>query len=81
MNELIATVFVFPMQEIIVIGKSGQYTTFDDVVKSGDDRPIQVSVNSREDIAFLVYSSGTTGIPKGVMITHHNINASFIALG
>jgi len=29
-----------------------------------------------EDLAFLVYSSGTTGHPKGVMLTHRNIVAN-----
>ncbi|MEH6942308.1 long-chain-fatty-acid--CoA ligase [Bacillus sp. JJ722] len=29
-------------------------------------------INSREDIAALQYTGGTTGAPKGVMITHYN---------
>ncbi|CAI8871191.1 Long-chain-fatty-acid--CoA ligase [Brevibacillus sp. IT-7CA2] len=36
--------------------------------------PLQV--NSREDIAVLQYTGGTTGTPKGVMITHYNTIAS-----
>jgi acyl-CoA synthetase (AMP-forming)/AMP-acid ligase II len=32
-----------------------------------------VDINAREDVAVLPYSSGTTGLPKGVMLTHHNI--------
>ncbi|TRY71910.1 hypothetical protein TCAL_00174 [Tigriopus californicus] len=32
-----------------------------------------VDVNVHEDICVLPYSSGTTGVPKGVMLTHHNI--------
>lgn len=30
---------------------------------------------SKDDVAILVYTSGTTGRPKGVMITHHNLIA------
>ncbi|MFS0553832.1 long-chain-fatty-acid--CoA ligase [Brevibacillus sp. 179-C9.3 HS] len=36
--------------------------------------PLQI--NSREDIAVLQYTGGTTGTPKGVMITHYNTAAS-----
>lgn len=32
-----------------------------------------VAINPLKDIAILPYSSGTTGGPKGVMLTHHNV--------
>ncbi len=35
--------------------------------------PHTVQFNPREDLAALPYSSGTTGLPKGVMLTHLNL--------
>ena len=36
----------------------------------------QVPVDVHEDVVVLPYSSGTTGLPKGVMLTHHNLVAN-----
>jgi acyl-CoA synthetase (AMP-forming)/AMP-acid ligase II len=38
--------------------------------------PHPVTIDPRQDIAALFYSSGTTGLPKGVMLTHYNIVAN-----
>jgi acyl-CoA synthetase (AMP-forming)/AMP-acid ligase II len=36
----------------------------------------QVPIDAREDVVVLPYSSGTTGLPKGVMLTHYNLVAN-----
>ena len=41
-----------------------------------DDDPKPVSINPKEDLAALPYSSGTTGLPKGVMLTHYNLTSN-----
>ncbi len=33
-----------------------------------------------DDIAYLMYTSGTTGVPKGVAVTHHNITQLLASL-
>jgi long-chain acyl-CoA synthetase len=36
----------------------------------------KVAVNPKEDIAVLQYTGGTTGTPKGAMLTHYNLSAN-----
>lgn len=46
---------------------------FDGMVLSGTDTPPKVEINPSEDVALLQYTGGTTGVSKGVMLTHRNL--------
>ncbi|PWY73698.1 acetyl-CoA synthetase-like protein, partial [Aspergillus heteromorphus CBS 117.55] len=47
---------------------------------SGANRFRKTKINPSRDLSFLVYSSGTTGVPKGVMLSHRNIIANTLQL-
>ena len=59
--------------EIVVIGEADGVTPLTELFGA----PIeQVPVDINEHVVVLPYSSGTTGMPKGVMLTHHNLVAN-----
>jgi long-chain acyl-CoA synthetase len=47
-----------------------------DLLEAHPPRPPKVEVDPRSDIAALPYTGGTTGHPKGVMLTHFNLLAA-----
>jgi long-chain acyl-CoA synthetase len=49
---------------------------FQELLKRYPPRPPAVEVDPRSDLAALPYTGGTTGNPKGVMLTHYNLIAA-----
>ncbi|QQG36601.1 MAG: long-chain fatty acid--CoA ligase [Micavibrio aeruginosavorus] len=45
-------------------------------VTENDGLPALVAINPDDDVAVLQYTGGTTGVPKGAMLTHANIVAN-----
>jgi len=52
---------------------------FQDVLKSAGTAPPKVNVQSNDD-AVLLYTGGTTGLPKAAQLTHHNLLANVVQL-
>jgi acyl-CoA synthetase (AMP-forming)/AMP-acid ligase II len=63
------------VEEIFVFGEAEGATPFVSLLQSGAELP-EVDINPDEDTVVLPYSSGTTGFPKGVKLTHRNIVAN-----
>ena len=52
---------------------------FDDFIKKGSDEPIEPPVTDELDMLSMVYTSGTTGMPKGCVHTHRGAYLNALA--
>lgn len=67
------------VEEIFVFGEAEGATPFASLLE-GDGEVPEVEIDPAEDLVVLPYSSGTTGVCKGVMLTHRNLVANLAQL-
>ena len=73
------------VENVIVIGAESeqrpQARSWESVMEYGKGAVFhQPQINPRTDLAFLVYSSGTSGPPKGVRLSHYNMTSNLMQL-
>src|SRR6059036_3658866 len=66
-----------PIEEVFVFGEAEGATPFAELVSQAPE-PFTVEIDPAEDVVALPYSSGTTGLAKGVMLTHRNLIANVL---
>ena len=70
-NIIVTSPMDYSAQEPEVKEVPGAYQ-FKDLIAEHEPHPPQVDIDPVEDLAYLSFTGGATGVPKGVMITHYN---------
>ena len=60
-------------RDIVITQNSSDGASFWGLLENAPASPPIVTIDPRNDLAALPYSSGTTGLSKGVMLTHYNL--------
>jgi acyl-CoA synthetase (AMP-forming)/AMP-acid ligase II len=64
------------VEEVFSIGDAPGTTPFDDLLAAAGTPAPQLAIDPASHLVALPFSSGTTGFPKGVMLTHRNLVAN-----
>ena len=79
LDRAVAAAAESSVRELFVFGDVQGHTSFSALLRGAGPPPV-VQIYPSDDVAALPYSSGTTGLPKGVMLTHANLVANVAQL-
>jgi amino acid adenylation domain-containing protein len=81
LTRLRAVIVAGPPSALADLSHLTHSVTLDDAVAAGSNADDDLPVRARTDLAALVYTSGSSGEPKAVMVTHGNVDAAATAIG
>ncbi|HEX9744507.1 MAG TPA: AMP-binding protein [bacterium] len=67
----------FSQLTTVVTSNGSAYQEIGEILSGGDENKFREKINDvhPDDLSFVQYTSGTTGEPKGVMLTHRNMTS------
>ncbi|MBW8785070.1 MAG: AMP-binding protein [Novosphingobium sp.] len=65
---------LFGRRQLAPLPRSVDVATWDSVLASAE--PKEVAIDPERDVALIQYTGGTTGSPKGAMLSHQNVSAN-----
>ncbi|MHA2155595.1 MAG: AMP-binding protein [Candidatus Hodarchaeales archaeon] len=75
-NLIYTPVPLFPDYEFPEMKEVSNALKMADLILKSEANPPEVTINPKEDIAFIPFTGGTTGIPKGTMLSHYNVTTN-----
>jgi long-chain acyl-CoA synthetase len=75
-KEVLTNVAVKYVKKMVPHWQIAHAVEFNAALRTGSELPLTEPALSHADLAFLQYTGGTTGVPKGVMLTHGNMVAN-----
>ncbi|QFY62266.1 long-chain fatty acid--CoA ligase [Rhizobium grahamii] len=77
---LIVNLLVRKVKKLVPSWSITQHKTFKQVLGAGAGKSLKPAILKGDDIAFLQYTGGTTGVAKGAMLTHRNLISNKLQL-
>lgn len=78
-NIILTSVMDYSLEKPELRQVPGVYQ-FRDLIASHEPRPPEIEIDPMEDLAVLVFTGGSTGLPKGVMLTHYSRTVNLVHL-